>query len=86
MPGPILGVQCSCAPREATSEVARGEEGELLAKVTRSHQEGFVDPGTFLGLLRWTGSRFPQGCPHADAQIMQICSITRPGELRFQRN
>lgn len=35
-------------PREPSSEAARGKEGETLTKVTRSHKEGFVDPGAFL--------------------------------------
>ena len=51
MPGPTLAVQClreNAHPREASSDVARGEEGEMLAKVTSSNQEGFVGPGAFL--------------------------------------
>lgn len=51
MPGPTLAVQWlreNAHPREASSEVARGEEGEMLAKVTNSNQEGFVGPGAFL--------------------------------------
>ena len=51
MPGPTLAVQWlreNAHPREASSEVARGEEGEMLAKVTSSNQEGFVGPGAFL--------------------------------------
>ena len=50
-PGSTLGVQWlgeNVHPTEAGSEVARGEEGDTITKVTRGNQEGFVDPGGFL--------------------------------------
>ena len=46
-------------PREASSEVARGEEGKTLAKVISSHQDGFVDLGMFLGASGVVGIRAP---------------------------
>ena len=63
MPGPTLAGQWlreNALPREASSEVARGEEGEMLAKEPAATRKVLWDLEPSSGLLESARSWLPQ--------------------------